>query len=149
MSTQFTRYTSYNQYVHDGTINLNNTGKVMLALVTSEYVFSAAHTIFDNGADDATDPSHCEVATGDGYTTGGAALASLSVNTTRFDSADVTWTGLTKTFRGAVLFINDTVGGVAKPLIGYVLFDSTPADISITGGDFTCQVAAAGWISYT
>jgi len=148
MATTFTKYTSYNQYVHDGTINLNNTGKVMLALVTSTYAFSAAHTIFDNGADDATDPSFCEVATGDGYTTGGAALASLSVNSTRFDSADVTWTGLTKTFRGGVLYINDTVNTIAKPMIGYILFDSTPADISITGGDFTCQVNASGWITF-
>lgn len=149
MATTFARYTSYNQYIHDGTINLNSTGKVMLALVTSSYTFSAAHTIFDNGGNDATDPSYNEVANGNGYTTGGAAVASLSVNTTRFDSADVTWTGLTKTFRGAVLFINDTIGGIAKPLIGYILFDSTPADISITGGDFTCQINASGWISYT
>jgi len=141
MATTFSAYTSYKQYVHDGTINLNNTGKVMLALVTSGYTFSAANTIW-------ADASASEVATGDGYTTGGVALGSLSVNTTRFDSADATWTGLTKTFRGGVLFINDTVNGIVKPLIGYILFDSTPANISITGGDFTVQVNASGWITF-
>jgi len=141
MAATFTKYTSYNQYVHDGTINLNNTGKVMMALVTSSYTFSAAHTIW-------ADASTNEAATGDGYTTGGAALASLSVNSTRFDSADVTWTGLTKTFRYGVLFINDTVNGIVKPLIGCVLFDATPANISITGGDFTVQVNASGWITF-
>jgi len=148
MATTFSKYTSYNQYVHDGTINLNSTGNIKFALVTSSYVFSAAHTLFDNGADDATDPSYNEVATGDGYTTGGAALASLSVNSTRFDSASPAWTGLTKVFRAGVLYLDDTVNTIAKPLIGYVLFDATPADITMTGGDFTYDVAATGWITF-
>ena len=143
MAATFTLYTSYKQYVHDGTINLNNTGKVMLALVTSGYTFSAANTIW-------ADASGSEVTNGAGYATNGAALASLSVTAVRFDSADVTWTALTKTFRGGVLYINDTVNAIVKPLIGYVLFDNTGggADISMAGGNFTYQINASGWITF-
>lgn len=141
MATTITKYTSYNQYVHDGTINLNSTGKIMLALVTSSYTFNAAHTVW-------ADASANEVATGDGYTTGGAALGSLSVNSTRFDSADVSWTGLTKTFRGGVIYLNDTVNTIVKPVIAYILFDSTPADIAMTGGTFTVQWNSSGIITF-
>lgn len=141
MAITFTLYDSYDQYVHDGTINLNNTGKVMLALVTSSYTFSAAHTIWG-------DASANEVASGDGYTTGGAAIGTLAVSATKFSSANVTISALTKTFRRGILYINDTVNGIVKPLIGAILYDSTPADISITGGDFVTQVPASGWIAF-
>ena len=148
MATTFTRYTSYNQYVHTAEIKLNNTGKIKVALVTSTYVFSAAHTIFDNGANDATDPSFCEVASGDGYTTGGVALGNLSVNGTRFDADDATWTSLTKTFRAGIIYMDDTYLTIVKPLIGYILFDDTPADTSIGGGDFVIQWHTNGIITF-
>lgn len=141
MATTITKYTSYNQYVHDGTINLNSTGKIMLALVTSSYTFSAAHTVW-------ADVSTYEVANGDGYTTGGVALGSLSVNSTRFDSADASWAALTKTFRAGVLYLNDTVNAIVNPLIAYILFDSTPADITMTGGTFTVQWSSSGIITF-
>jgi len=141
MAVSFTKYTSYDQYVHSEIIDLNNTGKVMLALVTSSYTFSAAHTVW-------ADVSTNEVATGDGYTTGGVALASLSVNSTRFDSTDPTWAALTKVFRYGVLFINDTVNGIVKPLIGCILFDTTPANITVTGGPFVVTWDAAGIITF-
>ncbi len=142
MATTITKYTSYKQYVHDGTINLNSTGKVMLALVKSTYTPSIAHTIW-------SDVSGEEVATGDGYTTGGEALGSLSVTAVRFDAADVTWSSLTKSFRYGVLYINDTVNAIVKPLIAYILFDDTPADISIGGGDFTVQWNSSGIITFS
>jgi hypothetical protein len=140
MAITFTKYTSYNQYVHDGTIDLDATN-IYVALVTSSYTFSAANTIW-------ADVSTNEVATGDGYTTGGAQLASLSVNGTRFDAADTAWTGLTKTFRFGVVYVNATVNGIVKPLIGCVLFDSTPADIVMNGGTFTIQWHANGLITF-
>ena len=142
MASTITGYTSYKQYVHDGTINLNNTGKVMLALVKSTYTPNIAHTVW-------ADVSSEEVANGDGYTTGGEALGSLSVNSTRFDAADVTWSSLTKTFRYGVLYINDTVNAIVNPLIAYILFDDTPADISIGGGDFTVQWSGSGIITFS
>lgn len=141
MATTIQAYTSYKQYVHDGTINLNATGKIKLALVLSTYTYSAAHTIW-------SDISANEAAAGDGYTTGGEALGSLSVNSTRFDSADVTWAALTKVFRSGVLYLDDTVNAIVKPVIAYILFDDTPANITMTGGDFTVQWNASGIITF-
>ena len=148
MATTITKYTSYNQYVHSGEINLNDTAKIKLALVTSSYTFNAAHTIWDPGTSDAADPSHNEVASGDGYTTGGEALGSLSVTAVRFDAADVTWTSLTKTFRAGILYHDATYLTIVQPLIAYVLFDDTPADIVISGGDFSVQWNASGIITF-
>jgi hypothetical protein len=142
-----TLYTSYKQYVHDGTIDLDEPN-IYIALVKEDYIFSAAHTIWDNGADDATDPSYNEVASGDGYTTGGEQLGSLSVNSTRFDAADVTWSSLTKTFKYGIVYVNATVNTIVKPLICCILFDDTPASISIAGYDFTVQWNASGIITF-
>lgn len=148
MAVTITKYTSYNQYVHSGEINLNDTGNIKLALVTSSYTFSAAHTIWDPGTDDAADPSYNEVASGTGYTTGGAAVASLSINSTRFDATDVTWSALTKVFRGGVLYHATTYKTIVKPLIAYILFDSTPADKTITNSDFVVQWDATGIVTF-
>jgi len=141
MATTITRYTSYNQYIHSGEINLNDTGNIYLALVTSAYTFSAAHSIWASA-------SGSEVANGAGYTTNGAALGTLSVNATRFTAANVTWTALTKTFRGGVLYHRATYLTIVNPLIAYILFDSTPADIVMAGGDFAVQWNASGIITF-
>jgi hypothetical protein len=139
MATTITRYTSYNQYIHDGTIDLDATN-IYLALVTDAYTFSAANTIWAN-----VSGSEC-AATGN-YTTGGKQLTN-SVNTTRWDADDVTWTALTHTFKFGVLYVNATVNSIVKPLIACILFDSTPANISITGGDFTIQFNTSGIITF-
>lgn len=142
MATTITRYTSYNQYVHDGNIDLTLTN-LYLALVKSTYTFSAAHTVW-------ADVSGEEVATGTGYTTGGAQLAGHSVNSTRFDATDVSWAALTKDFRFGVLYVNATTAtdSIVKPLIACILFDDTPADISMGGGTFTVQWSASGLITF-
>lgn len=136
MSTTFTAYTHLwkllNYYGLDP-----STATLKVRLVTSGYTFSAAHTAWDNGADDATDPSYNEVATGDGYTTGGITLTSPSADADSIDVADVTWTSLTKTFRGAILVAIGTIGGVTDPVLGYLLPDDTPADITATAEDYT------------
>ncbi|MFA5377339.1 MAG: hypothetical protein WC455_16430 [Dehalococcoidia bacterium] len=139
MATTITKYTSYDQYVHDGTIDLDATN-IYLALVTSSYTFSAAHTVW-------ADASANEVANGDGYTTGGAQLTN-TVDTAKWYAADIAWTGLTKTFRAGILYVNATVNSIVKPLIGYILFDSTPANISIAGGTFTVQWNVIGIVTF-
>ncbi len=138
-------YDSFRQYVADGTIDLT-AATVTLALVTSSYTYSAAHTVW-------ADASANEVANGAGYTTNGAALGSPTVtysgSTATFDASDVTWSSLTKTFRGGVLYLNDTVNAIVKPVILYILFDSTPADITISGADFTVAWNASGILTFS
>lgn len=145
MATTFTKYTHAHKCFCDGTIDWD-TDTIKVALVTSSYTFSAAHTIFDNGADDATDPSFNEVATGDGYTTGGETLTASASNTA-LDAVDVTWSALTKTFRGGIVYKSGTANGLVNPLVGYILFDDTPADIVVSGIDFVLVWNASGLFS--
>ncbi len=145
MATTLEVFNSFRQYIADGTIDLDS-ANVYLALVTSSYTKSLANTIW-------SDISTNEVATGSGYTTGGAALASNDVTysgtTATFDAADVTWTSLTKTFRFGILYINATVNSIVKPLIGVILFDSTPANVTVGGVDFTVNWNASGILTFS
>ena len=109
---------------------------IKLALVTSSYSFSAAHTLWG-------DASASEVATGDGYTTGGLTLTT-SKSDTALDAVDLTFSALTKTFRGAVVYISGTVESLVNPVLFYILFDDTPGDIVIQGNDFIISWNASG-----
>lgn len=97
-----------------------------------------------------------EVSSGDGYTTGGATLTSQDVsqvtanpNATRLDAGDVSWGGLTKTWRIAVAYVDGDTPGTNDFLISYILFDDTPADVSVTGIDFTIQWSTSGILALT
>jgi hypothetical protein len=90
-----------------------------------------------------------ELPDGDGYTVGGEALASLAISEIsgpagKLDAADVTWSALTAVFRAGLLYIDGEIGGVTDPLIAYILFDTTPADITVSGVDWTVQWSANG-----
>lgn len=145
MASTFEVFNSFRQYIADGTIDLDATN-VYLALVTSGYTKNLANTIW-------ADVSANEVATGTGYTTDGKQITGASVvysgTLATYDATDVVWTALTKTFRFAVLYVNATVNGIVKPLIGIVLFDSTPADVTVSGVDFTLTWNASGIITWT
>ena len=92
-----------------------------------------------------------ELATGSGYTAGGATLTSLTftynaaTNTWTWDAADVTFVSSTLTWRTAV--ITDTTPGTAatNPLICY--FQET-ADVVSTGGSTIIQFSASGIIQF-
>lgn len=113
------------------------TATISVRLVTSSYTFNAAHTLWDNGANDATDPSHNEVATGDGYTTGGITLTGMVADNDHITFDDVTWTALTKTFRHVIGVVNGTVGSLTDPVLFRLLPDSAPADIVSVGSNYS------------
>jgi hypothetical protein len=110
---------------------------VKLALLDDGYTFSAAHTLFDNGADDATDPSFSELGDGDGYPAGGAALTT-GVTNTAISADPVTFTELDHTFLQGVVYIDGTVDTLVKPLLFHILFDDTAGGTNVTvpGIDF-------------
>ncbi len=89
---------------------------IKLTLHTSTY--SPSQT----GNETKTDATN-ELSTANGYTAGGATLASktfaASSLVTSFDAADVTWSATTITHRYGVLW-DDTPTTPADPLIGYV-----------------------------
>jgi hypothetical protein len=141
----FTLYDGVSEYIGDGTIDLDS-DSFKIALLGSGYTPSGAHDVY-------SDVSANEIENGNGYTTGGAALANVtwtrSTNVTKFDSDDQVWTasGGSITARYAVIY--DTTA--SSKLIGYMLLDTTPADVTATDGN-TLTVgpnATNGWFKQT
>jgi hypothetical protein len=80
-----------------------------------------------------------EVASGGGYTTGGVALASKTVeeNSTSgvFDAADPEWTSATFTARGALIY-NKTLGDASSNTRGAIAVLDFGGDFTVAGGTF-------------
>ena len=87
-----------------------------------------------------------EVANGNGYTTGGNALASKAVteNSTSgiFDAADPEWTSATFTARGALIY-NKTLGDASSNSRGAIAILDFGGDFSVSGGTFRIVFPAA------
>jgi hypothetical protein len=140
MAASITAYDHLWKLLLTGGIDLD-TDTLKLALVTSGYTFSAAHTVW-------ADVSAHEVAAGSGYTTGGVALANVAATNPKIDFDDPTWASLTKTFRGGVCYKDGNFGAITKPLLFYILFDTTPADIINTGSNFGAVLHATYGLIY-
>lgn len=147
MAVIINQYYQAGLYRNNGTINLLNPA-ITMALVTKDYTPNLdLHTIW-------ADVSTNEVANGSGYTTGGAALPSLTLTRTgaltTWAAGDLTWAALTKTFKYGVIYINATVNGVVKPLIAVVDFDDTTTIAEVTSGgtDFVFQPSLSGLLVF-
>jgi len=81
-----------------------------------------------------------EVANGNGYTTGGIALASKTVeeNSTSgvFDAADPEFTSATFTARGALIY-NKTLGDASSNSRGAIAILDFGGDFTVAGGTFS------------
>lgn len=139
MAASITAYDHLWKLVLTGQVDLD-TDTLKVVLVTSSYTPATSHTIYDPGTDDAADVSYNEAANGDGYTTGGVALTGATVAAGTIDYADPVWNSLTKTFRYAICYADKTTGGgLVKPLLFYILLDTTPANIVSSGSNYTIQ----------
>ena len=87
-----------------------------------------------------------EVANGNGYTTGGIALASKTVgeNSTSgvFDAADPEFTSATFTARGALIY-NKTLGDASSNSRGAIAVLDFGGDFAVVGGTFKIIFPAA------
>lgn len=143
-----TFFQSFREYLGDGTFDLNtNTFKAQLHTSTFTPNASTMAVLAD-----VTN----EVANGNGYTTGGVTMTGVawtrSGATVTFDAADVSWTGATAGFaaRYLLIYASGTLNGRVNPLVGYMLLDSAPADVSFaTGNTVTVQWNAAGIFTLT
>jgi len=140
MATTTTAYDHLWKLLSTGGIDLD-TDTLKVALVTSSYTPNTAH-------DEWADVSANEVATGNGYTTGGATLSNPVVTNNNIDYDDVVWTALTKNFRYAVIYKSGSGGGLTNPLICYLLLDSSPADVVSTGSNYSIQWNATDKLFY-
>lgn len=109
-------------------------------------LFTSAHAP-DQQADQYYDGSHgmTEVSAANGYSTGGATVASPTITTstltTTFDSADPSWTvtGAGFTYRYACFY--DSTPASNKPFISYVDFG---ADVTAVAGTHTIVLDSNG-----
>jgi len=122
-------YNSFRQTMGDGTMDLDSDTFKIALFQNSGNAADAAQTIYG----DLTD----EVANGNGYTTGGAALSSVtftySGTTATFDCANPVFTasgGSISSIRIAVIY-DDTAA--SDDLVCYCVLDSS--DITVTSGN--------------
>lgn len=115
---------------------------IKVALISSAYTFSAAHTSF-------TDSVETHEITGTNYVAGGVSVANITVSDTAIDFDDALFVNVTITARYAVFYIPSTVDGVAKPVLCSVLLDDTPADVNVVASNFAISIPAAGFDTYT
>ena len=110
---------------------------IMIALYTSSASLSAATDGYITSG---------QVANGNGYTTGGVALASKAVteNSTSgvFDAADPEWTSATFTAAGALIY-NKTLGDASSNARGAIAILAFGGDFSVSGGTFKIVFPAA------
>lgn len=153
MPSELTLYNSFRKYVMDGTIKLSE-DTLKLMLVTSNYEPSATHDVLAD-VQASPDPEVVSIASPDnGYVSGGAEITGATITSTDspaqavFDADDVTWIALTATFRYGILYAEKSVGSpaIVNPLIGYITFDNSPGDVSVSGVDFVVQWNPAGLV---
>lgn len=131
---------------------LNPANTYKLALVSSAWTPSPS-------TDEVwADMSANEIANGNGYTTGGGTLTSVTLTqtsgTVKFTSAAFVWTASgtgIPAWRWGVVYASGTLNGKVNPIVGYFLGDSTPADIPLTtsGNTLTITPNASGILSET
>lgn len=129
------------QNFFSGTETLDwDTDTIKVSLHTSTYT---PDRDADNYHNDATN----EVANGNGYTTGGAAIASPTItfdsgtDETRLDHADPSWAASSFTARTAVWYKDKGGASTADPLIGYLPFGS---DVTVSSGTLSITIDSTG-----
>lgn len=136
----------------DGTIDLS-ADTIKLALVTSDYTPSIAHAVLTDVMSSPSPEVVAVASPSNGYTAGGQALSGQAVTKTdspsggKFDANDVIFSALAATFRYGILYADKTVGSIVDPLIGYILYDTTPADVTVSGVDWTNKWSASGIVT--
>ena len=138
MSARYVPFTHATLLAWSGGLNyLDDTIKV--ALVASTYTKSLSHTVW-------ADISTHEIASGDGYTTGGEELTSKTLTATKASSADIVWNPLDKQFRYAVFYKEGTGNGLTNPLLGILDYGDT---VTVNNVAFTVVVPSTGIAVFT
>jgi hypothetical protein len=142
-------YDGFAEFLGDGTHDLDDLAGHPLKIALFQST-SNANTLTHEKYGDLTN----EVAATFGYPTGGTALAGVtwtrSAGFTTLDATDVTVftaAGGSKSARFAVIYVDATVNGIVKPIVGVCLLNTTPADETVTDGNpFIIRFHASGII---
>ena len=99
-----------------------------------------------------------ELASGNGYTTGGVTLTSPAITAItggyKFSTANGSWTASgagIPAWRYGVIYVVGATWGLTSPLLGVFTGDSAPADVPLTASGNTLQIncPANGWFTDT
>lgn len=131
MAATITAYDHFWSLVTYGGLDLD-AADLRVRLVTSGYTFSSAHTLWDNSANNTTDPSFSELTSTGGYTVGGKQLVTPVKTLSTINYDNLLWTSLTATFRHAICVAVGTYGGVVNPVLFRILPNSDNTDVSVT-----------------
>mgnify|MGYP001572802563 CR=1 FL=1 len=119
-----------------GGINCSSSTAILVALANSAHAFNAAHTAYSEVS------ANC-IASGNGYTTGGNALAAAAVTLSGtaavFDASDAAWATASFTAAHAIIYMSS-----AGSLIASVDFGGNKI---VDGGTFTIVWNTAGIIT--
>lgn len=142
----FTLFDTATLWEADGTGLLVAANSFNMILVGSaESITSSSDSVYADIAN--------EVANGQGYTTGGVALTGVSITrsggttTFTFTGPSPSWTASgtgIPAWRWAVIYVNATINTHVKPLVGFALGDSTPADVPLTASGNTITILPGG-----
>lgn len=135
----FTLFNNVAKYLGDATVNLSS-HTFKMRLLASSYTPAGTHDV-------PTDLTG-ELSTANGYTAGGTTMAGASLT---IAAGVATWTTSNQVFTasgGSITARYATIeDSTAGKLIGYLLLDTTPADVTATAGN-TLTVgpnATTGW----
>lgn len=126
---------------------------IKLLLTTSTYAVNTSETGHSALADITN-----ELASANGYTTGGATLASPTITAItggyKFSTSSGSWTASgagIPAWRYGIIYVSGSLWGITSPLLGYFTGDSTPADVPLTASGNTLQIncPANGWFTDT
>jgi hypothetical protein len=133
-------YDTFKEYLGDGTIDMDGDSfKICL--------------LDDGHTPDATDSGYADVsadelASGNGYTTGGETLTTVvwdrTGGTVKFDADNAQWTSATFTARYAVIYDDTVTTPTADPLVCLIDFG---ANKQVSSGTFTIEFNSSGIIT--
>ena len=112
----------------------------------------------NNGTNEVFADATNELATGGGYTAGGAALSNVALTQTggvvKFTADPVVFTATGSgipAWRRSVIYYSGTLNGKVNPIVAHSLGDSTPADVPATtvGNTLTITPSVSGILSLT
>lgn len=129
-------YPKYKEALITGSANISlSSGTVRVMLIdTGAYTYSSAHDFLD------------DIAGGAIISTSGA-LASKTVTSGTFDSADPVFSTVTGTSCEALIIYIDTGVSSTSRLVAYLDTSVTNLPVTPNGGDITVVVNASGWFT--
>lgn len=142
----------YKSFIQDlGLARINFVGHTFKAILVMDYEFDADHVSLSDISG--------ELATGNGYTAGGATLTNVDWNWnednqfTRFDADDITWSatgGSIGPVTGAIIYNDSITTPTEDRLVCYIDFDVAPlGDLIAEGSDYKLTFHNDGVLAIT